>query len=45
MGVKVVTLAPVSLALGCAPAELVLELARRPRKGLLYDRGVFRLNA
>ena len=43
IGMKVVTLARVSLALGCAPAELVPQLARRPRKGLLYDRGVFKL--
>ena len=38
---KLETLARVSLALGCAPAELIPELARRPRTGLLYDRGVF----
>ena len=43
MGVKLETLARVALALGCAPAEIVPELARRPRKGLLYDRGVFKL--
>ena len=42
-GLKLETLARVSLALGCAPAEIVPELARRPRKGLLYERGVFKL--
>ena len=35
--------ARVAIALGCAPAELVPILARRPRKVLLYDRGVFQL--
>ncbi len=36
------TLARVAVALGCAPAELIPALVRRPRSGLLFDRGVFR---
>jgi DNA-binding Xre family transcriptional regulator len=43
LGIKLATLHRVASALGCAPAELVPELVRRPRKGLLYDRGVLRL--
>ncbi len=43
LGMKLETLARVSLALGCAPAELIPELARRPRTGLLYTAGVFKL--
>ena len=43
LGMKLDTLVRVALALGYAPAEIVPELARRPRKGLLYDRGVFKL--
>ncbi len=42
-GVKLETLARVALALGCAAAEIVPELARRPRTGLLYSAGVFKL--
>ncbi len=42
-GVKLETLARVADALGAAPAELVPELARRPRTGLLYSAGVFKL--
>ena len=43
LGIKLATLARVAFALGCAPAELVPELVRRPRKGLLYDRGVLKV--
>lgn len=35
------TLCRIAIALGCAPAELIPELARRPREGLLYDAGVY----
>jgi len=35
------SLCAIAIALGCAPAELIPELAQRPRSGLLYDRGVF----
>ncbi len=43
LGMKLETLARVAVALGAAPAELVPELARRPRTGLLYSAGVFKL--
>jgi len=36
------TLVRVAVALGCAPVELLPELGRRPRRGLLWDRGIFR---
>ena len=39
LGIKLATLVRVAFALGCVLAELV----RRPRKGLLYDRGVLRV--
>ena len=42
VNVQLDTLCRIALALGCAPAELIPELARRPRTGLLYDRGVFK---
>ena len=41
MGLKVGTLLRVSMAMGCAPCELVPELAQRPREGLLWERRVF----
>ena len=43
LGMKLETLARVAVALSAAPAELVPELARRPRTGLLYSAGVFKL--
>ena len=43
LGIKLATLLRVAFALGCAPAEIVPKLARRPRQGLLYDRGVLRV--
>ncbi len=36
------TLMRVAAALGAAPAELWPFLAKRPRSGLLYDRGIFK---
>lgn len=41
-GMRVRTLMKVALGLGCAAAELLPELAVRPRLGLLWERGVFR---
>jgi hypothetical protein len=35
------TVMQVSMALGCAAAELFPILVKRPNKGLLWDRGVF----
>ncbi len=43
LGMKLEILARVAVALGAAPAEPVPELARRPRTGLLYSAGVFKL--
>ncbi len=37
------TLVRVAVALGCAPVELIPSLGMRPRTGLLWERGVFRL--
>lgn len=31
----------IAVALGCAPVELMPSLARRPRKGLLHERGYY----
>lgn len=39
-GLKLGTLARVSAAIGVAPAELLPQLARRPRGGLLADKGI-----
>ena len=36
------TVVRVAVALGCAPVELLPELGQRPRRGLLWDRGIFR---
>jgi len=36
------SLVRVALALGCAPIELMPQLARRPRKGLLHEVGYYR---
>ena len=36
------TLFRVSIALGCAPVELLPSLGRRSSRGLLWDRGIFR---
>ena len=35
------TVVRVDVALGCAPVELMPNLARRPSSGLLWERGVF----
>ena len=42
MRIPLATLYRVSTALGCAPSDLIPSLAQRPRRGLLWDRGVFR---
>lgn len=41
LGMRLSTIMQISLALGCAPAELIPMLAKRPSKGLLWDRGVY----
>ena len=40
-GVRLGTLLRVAAALGAAPAQLLPRLAMQPRKGLLWERGVF----
>lgn len=35
------TIMQISLALGCAPAEIIPMFAKRPRAGLLWTRGVY----
>jgi len=42
LSMRMATLMRVSMALGCATAELVPQLAQRPNKGLLWERRVFR---
>ena len=36
------TVVRVAVALGCAPVELLPSLGKRPRQGLLWERGIFR---
>lgn len=38
---RIKSLVRVALALGCAPVELMPELGRRPRRGLLHKAGYY----
>ncbi len=41
-GMQLDTLLAISNALGCSLVELLPQLAKRPKTGLLWERGVFR---
>ena len=43
LGLRIGTLLRVAAALGAAPAEILPILAMRPRRGLLYEAGIFSL--
>ncbi len=41
-GMQLCSLLAISNALGCSLVELIPQLAKRPKTGLLWERGVFR---